>query len=101
MPGALVRVHPLGVMTMTDGGVSDDKIIAVTASAIDPAYDGMVRIADLPADIRRAIPDFAWSYKLRPDGTNPVAVGKFEASSVATCMILETRANYRRSDEAG
>ena len=46
-PGALIRVRPIGVLKMIDGGVRDDKIIAVPVSAIDPTYDDVKSIEDL------------------------------------------------------
>src|SRR5262245_25366246 len=46
-PGAFVRVHPIGVLKMIDGGMADDKIIAVPVSAVDPTYDDIKSIEDL------------------------------------------------------
>ena len=48
MPGALIRVRAIGVMKMIDGGEVDDKIVAVPASSIDPTYDSIKDIGDLP-----------------------------------------------------
>ncbi len=47
-PGTLIKLRPIGVLKMIDGGEKDDKIIAVPASKIDPTYDDIMTITDLP-----------------------------------------------------
>lgn len=47
-PGTLIKLRAIGVLKMIDGGEKDDKIIAVPASKIDPTYDDIKTISDLP-----------------------------------------------------
>lgn len=47
-PGTLIKLRPIGVLKMIDGGEMDDKIVAVPASKIDPTYDDIRNITDLP-----------------------------------------------------
>jgi inorganic pyrophosphatase len=47
-PGTLIKLRAIGVLKMIDGGEKDDKIIAVPASKIDPTYDDIKNISDLP-----------------------------------------------------
>ena len=48
-PMTLIRVYPIGVMRMIDGGALDDKIIAVAFS--DPTYNHIRTIDELPSHI--------------------------------------------------
>ena len=60
-PLTLIRVRPIGVMRMLDGGKMDDKIIAVPFS--DPTYFGISSIDELPAHIFDEIMHFFSVYK--------------------------------------
>ena len=57
----LIRVYPIGVMRMTDGGKLDDKIIAIPFS--DPTYLGITSIDELPPHIFDEIMHFFSVYK--------------------------------------
>ena len=60
-PLTLMRVYPIGVMRMLDGGKMDDKIIAVPFS--DPTYLGISSINELPPHIFNEIVHFFTVYK--------------------------------------
>jgi inorganic pyrophosphatase len=60
-PLTLIRVYPIGVMRMLDGGKMDDKIIAIPFS--DPSYFGIQSIDELPAHIFDEILHFFSVYK--------------------------------------
>ena len=60
-PLTLIRVYPIGVMRMIDGGKMDDKIIAVPFS--DPTYLGIDSIDSLPKHIFQEIVHFFSVYK--------------------------------------
>ncbi|MBQ7383928.1 MAG: inorganic diphosphatase [Clostridia bacterium] len=60
-PLTLIRVFPIGVMRMIDGGATDDKIIAVPFS--DPSYNQIRSIDDLPAHIFDEMMHFFSVYK--------------------------------------
>ena len=60
-PLTLVRVFPIGVMRMIDGGAIDDKIIAIPFS--DPSYNQIKSIDELPAHIFDEIMHFFTVYK--------------------------------------
>ena len=60
-PLTLIRVYPIGVMRMLDGGKMDDKIIAVPFS--DPTYLGIDSINALPQHIFQEIVHFFSVYK--------------------------------------
>ena len=46
---SLVQCYPIGVISMVDGGDSDEKIIAIPFG--DPMYNGYKDISDLPKHI--------------------------------------------------
>ncbi len=60
-PLTLVRVYPIGVMRMIDGGALDDKIIAIPFS--DPTYNHIKSINDLPHHVFDEIMHFFTVYK--------------------------------------
>ena len=61
IPMTLVRVHPIGVMRMVDGGKLDDKIIAVPVS--DPQFQGITSMDELPKHLFDEIMHFFKVYK--------------------------------------
>ena len=60
-PMTLIRVYPIGVMRMIDGGKMDDKVIAIPFS--DPSYLGISSIDELPSHIFDEIMHFFSVYK--------------------------------------
>lgn len=60
-PLTLIRVYPIGVMRMIDGGKMDDKVIAIPFS--DPSYLGISSIDELPSHIFDEIMHFFSVYK--------------------------------------
>lgn len=84
-PGALIRVRPIGIMKMIDGGDVDDKIVAVPISKLDPTYDEIKTIDDLPAIERARIEQFFAVYKKLPDGRKVVEMKGFESNGPHAC----------------
>src|SRR3989344_4886079 len=64
-PGILVEARPVGIMTMVDGGESDDKIIAVPKS--DPRFTHVKDITDLQEHQCREMKHFFETYKIIED----------------------------------
>ncbi len=61
-PGCLVKVRPIGVIKMIDGGESDDKLITVPTA--DPRFDEIKDISDLASHKVKEIQNFLETYKL-------------------------------------
>ncbi|MDR0992169.1 MAG: inorganic diphosphatase [Ruminococcus sp.] len=61
VPMALVKCKPIGLITMTDRGDPDDKIIAVPQN--DPTYKDYTDISQLPAHIFDEMAHFFKVYK--------------------------------------
>ncbi len=61
IPLSLVRVYPIGVITMLDGGKLDEKIIAIPFE--DPSYNTYKDIEDLPSHVFTEMSHFFSVYK--------------------------------------
>lgn len=60
-PLSLVRVYPIGVITMLDNGANDEKIIAIPFS--DPTYNCYTEISQLPKHVFEEMQHFFSVYK--------------------------------------
>lgn len=60
-PLSMVRCYPIGVIAMVDGGMKDEKIIAIPFH--DPTYNGYRDISDLPKHIFDEMSHFFSVYK--------------------------------------
>lgn len=60
-PLTLVRSYPIGVLKMIDGGMRDEKIIAIPYS--DPTYKGYTDVSELPKHIFEEVRHFFTVYK--------------------------------------
>ncbi|MER8563564.1 inorganic diphosphatase [Mesorhizobium sp. M0578] len=99
VPGALIKVRAIGVLNMVDGGETDDKIIAVPATDIDPQYDGIKTIDDLPAIERQRIEAFFRVYKQLPEGRKVVELNGFGGANVAIDMVGKAIQSYRNKKD--
>jgi len=88
-PGAMIRFRPVAVLHMVDGGQADHKIIGVPAGKIDPAYDGIVDMKDLPQAERDRIEAFFRVYKALP-GPNRVQLDGWGDAAEARALIAES-----------
>ncbi len=61
LPGILVRVRPVALMTMIDSGESDNKIIAVPVD--DPRWNQVQDLKDINAHTLKEIEHFYGTYK--------------------------------------
>lgn len=60
-PMTLVRSYPIGVIKMVDGGMGDEKIIAIPYG--DPTYNKYTDIGELPKHIFEEVKHFFSIYK--------------------------------------
>lgn len=96
-PGSLIRVRPIGIMKMIDAGEVDDKIVAVPTSKLDPTYDDIKTVDDLPAIERERLMAFFRVYKQLPAGRKVVEVSGFEGIDAAKAMLLKAHETYKRA----
>lgn len=82
-PGTLIKLRPIGVLKMIDGGETDDKIVAVPATKIDPTYDDIKTLDDLPKIELQRLEAFFRVYKQLPDGRKKVELNGFNDAETA------------------
>ncbi len=87
VPGAIIKVRAIGVLNMIDGGEKDDKIVAVPASDIDPTYDKIKEISDLPEIEQQRLEAFFRVYKQLPDKRKVVELSGFENAEKAQAEV--------------
>lgn len=68
VPGAVVRVRPIGVLMMTDEAGQDEKILAVPVEKLNPYYKNVLSYTDLPEILIRRIAHFFEHYKDLEEG---------------------------------
>lgn len=95
VPGAVIEGRPIGVLHMIDGGEEDSKIIAVPTHDIDPTYDEIRSLDDLPAMERDRIAAFFRVYKQLPEGRKSVELGGFGGPDEAQQMLDAAFRSYR------
>lgn len=99
-PGSIIRVRPIGILKTTDGGESDDKVIAVPTSYVDPTYDGIDDISKLPPIELDRLREFFASYKRIPAGRKVVEIHGFEDAASARAAFQAARQRYDESPRA-
>lgn len=95
VPGAIIKVRPIGVLKMIDGGDEDDKVIAVPTSKLDPTYDRIQDITDLPEIEVQRIESFFRVYKQLPAGRKSVELGGFRDAAEAKRLVAKAIEDYR------
>ena len=86
-PGAMIRVRAVGVLRMRDAGEEDDKLVVVPLSAVDPAYDEITTLDDVPAAQLESIEAFFEVYKALPEPGGRIELGGWEGPEVARAII--------------
>ncbi len=90
-PMTLVRCYPIGVMKMTDGGMRDEKIIAIPYG--DPTYTNYTDIAELPIHIFDELKHFFSIYKHLEN--KETVVDEFGNPTEAVDIITHCIKNYK------
>lgn len=63
-PGCLIKTRLLGMLVMEDESGMDEKLISVPISKIDPTYDNIQSLDDLPKIVLDKIKNFFETYKM-------------------------------------
>ena len=93
LPMSLVKVYPIGVITMNDNGSTDEKIIAIPLT--DPNYNSYKSIDDLPRHIFDEMQHFFTVYK-QLEGKN-TAVKTVMGVEEAKRIIRQSIENYKEN----
>ncbi len=90
-PMSIVECVPIGVITMTDNGEADEKIIAIPTN--DPSYNMYHNIKDLPDHIFEEMAHFFSVYKALEN--KKTAVDKIEEKQEAERIIKKSILRYK------
>ncbi len=63
IPGSVIKARPIGVLETEDEKGRDAKIVAVPSDKIDPRFQGIRDVNDIPEAIRQRIEHFFQHYK--------------------------------------
>jgi inorganic pyrophosphatase len=94
-PLALIKARAIGVMTMVDGGATDDKIIAVATN--DPEFSEYLEARDLPGHRLLVLKRFFQDYK-QLEGKQ-VQVEEIRPAYAAIGIIEQSLARYQKQRE--
>ena len=98
VPGAFIKIRPIGFLKMIDGGEEDEKIIAVPASDIDPTYDAIQEIDDIPEMELARIEAFFRVYKDLPEGGKEVSLHGYGDAAEAKAMLETAIEAYKAAN---
>lgn len=93
LPGILVRVRPVALMKMVDGGDVDDKVIAVPCE--DPRWKGVCDLNDINEHTLKEIEHFYSTYKKLQN--KEVQVTGFEDRVAAEAAFEKGRKMYQEA----
>ena len=94
-PGSVIRCRPIGVLEMRDEEGLDTKIIAVPHSKLDPSYEPIRTVDDLPQVVKDRIKHFFEHYKELEPG-KWVKVESFKGIQFAIEEIKKAIRNYAK-----
>jgi inorganic pyrophosphatase len=88
IPGAIIKVRPIGVLIMEDESGMDEKILAVPTSKIDITFDSVKDIDDISPMLKDRITHFFEHYKKLEKGKWVKIIG-WEGAKKANTIIEE------------
>ena len=92
-PGILVKVRPVAIMEMIDGGERDDKVVGVPVD--DPRFNEVQDIGDLNKHFIKEMTHFFETYKKVQNKI--VEVGEWKDKAAAEAAFTRSRALYEES----
>lgn len=86
--GCVIKCRLIGVLIMEDESGMDEKLLAVPISKIDPAYEDVKTIEDLPKHTLAKIKNFFETYKML-EPNKWVKVKNFQGKDVAEELLTK------------
>lgn len=93
-PGSVIKCRLIGVLEMEDESGQDEKLIAVPHSKIDPQFDRVKTLNDLPEITLKRIKNFFETYKILEPG-KWVKVKEFKGVEEAKTILDKSIAAYK------
>ena len=95
-PGVMIDVHPIGALLMEDQAGGDEKIICVPRDRIDPYYENVSYMNELPKIMMHKIEYFFQHYKdLEPNSWSRLA--GWADRDAADKIIMESIERYNKA----
>jgi inorganic pyrophosphatase len=92
-PDAIIRCRPVGALLMEDEKGIDEKIIAVPVDELNPYYQSIVELSDLPEMFRDQIEHFFRHYKDLERG-KWVRLHGWKDSAIARDLVMQGIARF-------
>ena len=97
-PGVMIDVHPIGALLMEDQAGGDEKIICVPRDRIDPYYENISYVEELPAILRAKIEYFFRHYKdLEPNSWSKIL--GWADREAADKLIMDSIERYQSQNQ--
>ena len=93
-PGSVIKCRLIGVLVMEDESGMDEKLMAVPVSKVDPTYDKIQSIDDLPQHTLNKIKNFFETYKML-EPNKWVKVKEYKGKEEAAKILEEAIKNYK------
>jgi len=93
-PGSVIKCRLIGVLVMEDESGMDEKLIALPVSKVDPTYDKIQSIEDLPKHTLDKIKNFFETYKML-EPNKWVKVKEYKGKEEAAKILEEAIKNYK------
>ena len=90
--GSVLNCRLVGVLIMEDESGIDEKLLAVPTSKIDPTYDEIQDLEDIPKHTLAKIKNFFETYKML-EPNKWVKVKEFQNKAVATKILQDAIEN--------
>ena len=92
--GSVIACRLIGVLVMEDEAGMDEKLVAVPVSKIDPTFDEVNSLDDLPKSQLNKIKNFLETYKIL-EPNKWVKVKDFKGKDEATAILDRAIADYK------
>jgi inorganic pyrophosphatase len=97
VPGAVIRVRPIGTLMMTDEAGGDEKVLAVPVDKLHPFYVGVDSWRSLPAILTEQIAHFFKHYKDLEKGKS-VEITRWADAEETGEIIRQSIARYNEAN---
>ena len=92
--GSVIACRLIGVLVMEDEAGMDEKLVAVPVTKIDPTYDDVESLEDLPKATLNKIKNFFETYKIL-EPNKWVKVKDFKGKDEATKILQKAIESYK------
>lgn len=93
--GSVIKVRLIGVLIMEDESGMDEKLLALPVSKIDPRYDKINSLDDLPQITRDRIKNFFETYKML-EPNKWVKVKEYKDKAAAVAILQQSIKNFAK-----